>query len=82
MLVENAMQVGDWVTAGSVAGTVEHLSIRTLRLRAINGDLHIIPFSSVTSIANTSRDYNLVVVSYHAGPRAEDAAPCGGHPEG
>ncbi|EGG77380.1 Putative mscS family protein ybiO [Gluconacetobacter sp. SXCC-1] len=64
MLVENAMQVGDWVTAGSVAGTVEHLSIRTLRLRAINGDLHIIPFSSVTSIANTSRDYNLVVVSF------------------
>ncbi|WP_010509087.1 mechanosensitive ion channel family protein [Komagataeibacter europaeus] len=64
MLVENAMQVGDWVTAGSVAGTVEHLSIRTLRLRAVNGDLHIIPFSSVTSIANTSRDYNLVVVSF------------------
>ncbi|MCE2575420.1 mechanosensitive ion channel domain-containing protein [Komagataeibacter sp. FNDCR2] len=64
MLVENAMQVGDWVTAGSVSGTVEHLSIRTLRLRAVNGDLHIIPFSSVTSIANTSRDYNLVVVSF------------------
>ena len=64
MLVENAMQVGDWVTAGSVAGTVEHLSIRTLRLRAVNGDLHIIPFSSVTSIANTSRDYNLVVVDF------------------
>ncbi|GBQ43529.1 mechanosensitive ion channel domain-containing protein [Komagataeibacter sucrofermentans] len=64
MLVENAMQVGDWVTAGAVSGTVEHLSIRTLRLRAVNGDLHIIPFSSVTSIANTSRDYNLVVVSF------------------
>ncbi|MBV1834520.1 mechanosensitive ion channel family protein [Novacetimonas pomaceti] len=64
MLVENAMQVGDWVTAGSVSGTVEHLSIRTLRLRSVNGDLHIIPFSSVTSIANTSRDYNLVVVDF------------------
>ncbi|KDU97482.1 mechanosensitive ion channel protein MscS [Komagataeibacter rhaeticus] len=62
MLVENAIQVGDWVTAGGVAGTVEHLSIRTLRLRSINGDLHIIPFSEVSSIANTSRDYNLVVV--------------------
>ncbi|MCE2563505.1 mechanosensitive ion channel family protein [Komagataeibacter sp. FNDCF1] len=64
MLVENAIQVGDWVTAGGVAGTVEHLSIRTLRLRSINGDLHIIPFSEVSSIANTSRDYNLVVVDF------------------
>ncbi|GBQ27273.1 mechanosensitive ion channel family protein [Gluconacetobacter azotocaptans] len=64
MLVENAMQVGDWVTAGSVSGTVEHLSIRTLRLRTTSGDVHIIPFSSVTSIANTSRDYNVIVVSF------------------
>ncbi|MBB2200034.1 mechanosensitive ion channel family protein [Gluconacetobacter tumulisoli] len=64
MLVENAMQVGDWVTAGSVSGTVEHLSIRTLRLRTTSGDVHIIPFSSVTSIANTSRDYNVIIVSF------------------
>lgn len=64
MLVENAMQVGDWVTAGGVSGTVEHLSIRTLRLRTVTGDVHIIPFSSVTSIANTSRDYNVVIVSF------------------
>ncbi|WEQ53986.1 mechanosensitive ion channel [Komagataeibacter oboediens] len=64
MLVENAIQVGDWVTAGGVSGTVEHLSIRTLRLRSVNGDLHIIPFSEVSSIANTSRDYNLVVVDF------------------
>ncbi|WP_373320288.1 mechanosensitive ion channel family protein [Gluconacetobacter sacchari] len=64
MLVENAMQVGDWVTAGGVSGTVEHLSIRTLRLRSTSGDVHIIPFSSVTSIANTSRDYNVVIVTF------------------
>ncbi|WP_242012002.1 mechanosensitive ion channel domain-containing protein [Acetobacter oeni] len=62
MLVEDAIQVGDWVTTGGVAGTVEHLSIRTVRVRAINGDLHIIPFSSVTSIANTGRDFNQIIV--------------------
>ncbi|WP_342628147.1 mechanosensitive ion channel domain-containing protein [Nguyenibacter vanlangensis] len=64
MLVENAMQVGDWVTAGGVSGTVEHLSIRTLRLRTTSGDVHIIPFSSVTSVANTSRDFNVVIVTF------------------
>ncbi|MDX5948291.1 MAG: mechanosensitive ion channel domain-containing protein [Zymomonas mobilis subsp. pomaceae] len=62
MLVEDAIQVGDWVTTGGVSGTVEHLSIRTLRVRAINGDLHIIPFSSVTSIANTGRDFNQIII--------------------
>ena len=64
MLAENAVQVGDWVTASGISGTVEHLSIRTLRLRSVNGDLHIIPFSEVSSIANTSRDYNLVVTNF------------------
>ncbi len=62
MLVEDAIQVGDWVTTGGVAGFVEHLSIRTVRVRAINGDLHIIPFSSVTSIANTGRDFNQIII--------------------
>ncbi|MFT8676166.1 MAG: mechanosensitive ion channel domain-containing protein [Acetobacter sp.] len=62
MLAEDAIQVGDWVTAAGIAGTVEHLSIRTLRVRAFDGDLHIIPFSSVTSIANTARGFNQIIV--------------------
>ncbi|OAJ66677.1 mechanosensitive ion channel protein MscS [Gluconobacter cerinus] len=62
MLVEDAIQVGDWVTTGGVSGTVENLSIRTVKVRDITGDLHIIPFSSVSSIANTARGYNQIVI--------------------
>ncbi|NHN89341.1 mechanosensitive ion channel family protein [Acetobacter conturbans] len=62
MLVEDAIQVGDWVTAGGVSGNVENISIRTVRVRAFDGDLHIIPFSSVTSIANTARDWNQIII--------------------
>ncbi|CAI9120064.1 mechanosensitive ion channel family protein [Brytella acorum] len=62
MLVEDAIQVGDWVTTGGVSGTVENLSIRTVKVRDFNGDLHIIPFSSVSSIANTARGYNQLVI--------------------
>ncbi|GAN60882.1 hypothetical protein ACI01nite_12220 [Acetobacter cibinongensis] len=62
MLAEDAIQVGDWVTTSGVSGTVEHLSIRTLRVRSIDGDLHIIPFSSVTSIANTGKGFNQIIV--------------------
>ena len=34
LLLENAMQVGDVVTVCGPSGMVEHLSIRTIRLRA------------------------------------------------
>ena len=48
LLLENAMQVGDQVTVSGLSGTVENLSVRTIRLRAGDGSVHIIPFSSVT----------------------------------
>ena len=55
LLLENAMQVGDTVTVSGLTGTVENLSVRTIRLRAGDGSVHIIPFSSVTSVSNTNR---------------------------
>jgi small-conductance mechanosensitive channel len=55
LLLENAMQVGDSVTVSGLSGTVENLSVRTIRLRAGDGSVHIIPFSSVTSVTNVNR---------------------------
>jgi len=55
LLLENAMQVGDWVTVSGLSGSVEALSVRTLRLRASDGSVHLIPFSSVTSVTNVNR---------------------------
>jgi moderate conductance mechanosensitive channel len=55
LLMENAMQVGDWVTVSGVSGTVEYLSIRTVRLRGGDGSLYTVPFSSVTTVNNTNR---------------------------
>ena len=63
LLMENAMQVGDWVTVAGLSGTVETLSIRTIRLRAGDGSIHIIPFSSVTTVNNTNRDFAYAAVS-------------------
>ncbi|MFM0736185.1 mechanosensitive ion channel [Paraburkholderia xenovorans] len=55
LLMENALQVGDWVTVAGVSGTVEYLSIRTVRLRGGDGSLFTVPFSSVTTVNNTNR---------------------------
>ncbi len=63
LLVENAMQVGDTVTAAGVTGTVEHISIRTLRLRGGDGSVQIIPFSSVTTVTNLSRDFAVAAIT-------------------
>lgn len=55
LLMENAIQVGDFIKVADLMGSVEHLSIRTVRLRAPDGALHLVPFSSVSSVTNTNR---------------------------
>jgi small-conductance mechanosensitive channel len=63
LLLENAMQVGDTVTVSGLTGVVENLSIRTIRLRAGDGSVHIVPFSSVTSVTNTNRGIGNAAIS-------------------
>ncbi len=63
LLLENAMQVGEWVTVSGLSGTVEKLSVRTIRLRAGDGSVHVIPFSSVTTVTNTNRGIGNAAIS-------------------
>jgi small-conductance mechanosensitive channel len=67
LLLENTMQVGDVVTLGGMSGTVENLSIRTIRLRAMDGSMHIVPFSAVTTVTNMTRDFGYAVVDVSVG---------------
>lgn len=69
LLFEDAIQVGDSVTLGGITGTVERLSIRTIRLRGGDGSVNIIPFSSVSIVTNQTRDFSMaqlsILVGYH-----------------
>ena len=71
LLLENTMQVGDVVTLGGLTGTVEALSIRTIRLRALDGSVHIVPFSAVTTVTNQTRDYGYAVLDVSIGLNEE-----------
>jgi small conductance mechanosensitive channel len=62
LLLENAMQVGDVVSVGGLSGVVESLSVRTIRLRSEDGSVFIIPFSSVTTVTNMTKDYSRAVI--------------------
>src|SRR5579863_551642 len=42
VLFENAIQIGDGITVAGLTGSVEQLSVRTIRLRASDGSVHII----------------------------------------
>jgi len=63
LLLENTVQVGDNVTVSGLSGTVENVSIRTIRLRAGDGSVHIVPFSAVTTLTNSSRGAGNAAVS-------------------
>ncbi|MBS8260913.1 mechanosensitive ion channel protein MscS [Roseibium polysiphoniae] len=58
--IENAINEGDVVTVGGVTGTVERLTVRSVRMRDLEGTTHIVPFSSVDMVSNFMRDF-----SYH-----------------
>jgi small-conductance mechanosensitive channel len=67
LLLEDAMQVGDVVNLASMQGTVEKLSIRTIRLRGGDGSVNIIPFSAVTTVTNMTRDFGYAQISIQIG---------------
>jgi small conductance mechanosensitive channel len=73
LLLEDAVAVGDTVTLGApqMTGVVEQLSIRSIRLRALDGSVHIVPFSAVTSVTNQTRDFAFAVVDVSL-PYGED----------
>jgi moderate conductance mechanosensitive channel len=71
LLLENTVQVGDNVSVSGLSGTVENVSIRTIRLRAADGALHVVPFSAVTTITNASRGVGNASVSVNVAYRED-----------
>jgi small-conductance mechanosensitive channel len=71
LLLENTVRVGDTVSLASLTGTVETLSVRTIRLRAVDGAVHVVPFSAVTTVTNSTRDYAYAVLDVEAGYNEE-----------
>ena len=58
ILIEDTISVGDWVEVDSShAGTVEGLTIRTLRLRDSRGYVHSVPFGQIKAVVNHSRQF-------------------------
>src|SRR5439155_11376125 len=62
MLIEDQFGVGDVIDAGFASGVVEGVSLRTTRLRDVEGTVWHIPNGEIHRIANKSQDWSRAVL--------------------
>lgn len=55
LIIEDQYGVGDIVNLGEAEGTVEEVTLRTTRLRDVNGALWVVPNGEIRRVANKSR---------------------------
>lgn len=63
-IIEDAFRIGDYVETEKLEGTVEHISLRSLRLRHPRGPLQTVPYSAFQYISNFSRDWIIVKIEF------------------
>jgi len=58
ILFEDSIAVGDVVVVKGTGGLVEAVNLRTIRLRDLQGNVHVIPNSQVETITNMTKDFS------------------------
>jgi small-conductance mechanosensitive channel len=56
-LYEDAFRIGEYIEVSGGKGTVERISLRSVRLRHPRGPVYTIPFSGMGTVQNHSRDF-------------------------
>ena len=63
-LVDDAFRVGEYIEIGDLRGTVESMSLRSMRVRHHRGAVHTIPFGELKSLTNYSRDWVIMKLEF------------------
>ncbi len=61
ILFEESLRVGDWVDLGGNSGMVESVGLRTVRLRDVSGNVHVIPNSAIDRMINYTKEYSRII---------------------
>ncbi|MBT4429067.1 MAG: mechanosensitive ion channel [Nitrospinaceae bacterium] len=61
MLIENNIAIGDIVRVKDIGGTVESFSLRSVKLRDYDGNVHVIPNSVIDVVTNFTKEYSRAV---------------------
>ena len=62
ILLEDQIRAGDVVNIAGIGGLVEDMTLRHVRLRDYDGNVHFVPNGMITSVTNMSRDFAQAVV--------------------
>ncbi|WP_333840851.1 mechanosensitive ion channel family protein [Pelomicrobium sp.] len=62
MLTENQVRVGDVVNVAGIGGLVEEVTLRYVRLRDYNGNVHFVPNGAISTVTNMSREFAQAVI--------------------
>jgi small conductance mechanosensitive channel len=62
ILMEEQFALGDSVAIGGESGTVEKISLRTIKFRSLDGTLHTIPTGSISLVSNKTYQWSRAVV--------------------
>ncbi|MDX1664889.1 MAG: mechanosensitive ion channel family protein [Candidatus Promineifilaceae bacterium] len=62
IFIENHYMVGEVIAVDNMVGVVEEVTLRVTRLRALNGDLHIIPNGEIRTVSNRTRIWSRAIV--------------------
>ena len=63
-LLDDAFRVGEFVDVGGTLGSIENISIRSLRLRDATGPVHIVPYGEIAKLTNHSRDWVIMKLRF------------------
>jgi moderate conductance mechanosensitive channel len=58
-LFDDAFRIGEYIESGNIKGTVEGFSLRSVKLRHQHGAIHTVPFGTLSTITNCSRDWTI-----------------------
>jgi moderate conductance mechanosensitive channel len=62
ILLENQVRLGDVVTVGGHSGLVEEVTLRYVRLRDYDGNVHFVPNGTIDVVTNSTLDFAYAVV--------------------
>ena len=63
-LLDDAFRLGEYVEIDQTRGTVEGISIRSLRIRHHRGAVHTVPFGTIQRLTNYSRDWIILKLEF------------------
>jgi len=61
LLFEDSVAVGDVVIINGTGGLVEAVTLRTIKMRDLAGNVHVVPNGSVNMITNMTKEYSRYV---------------------